>query len=65
MELWIPEDVLTFIDTDRRIATGQAVTCWFLFTVAVLKLCCYRTAKWSLLTTELDFKVMKENVVLL
>ena len=26
------------IVTDRRKATGQAVTCWFVFTVAVLKL---------------------------
>jgi succinate-acetate transporter protein len=26
-------------------ATGQAFTCWFLFTVVVLKVCCYRTSK--------------------
>jgi hypothetical protein len=26
-------------------ATGQAFACWFLFTVAVLKVYCYRTAE--------------------
>jgi len=51
--------------TDRRKATGQAVTCWFLFTVAVLKLCCYRTAKLCLPAVELDQNFMKGNVVLL
>jgi hypothetical protein len=59
------EDVLTCIVTYRRKATGQAVTCWFLFTLAVLKLFCYRTAKLRLPTVELDYKAMKGNVVLL
>jgi len=55
----IPEDVHTCIVTDRRKAIGQPVTCWFLFTVAVLALCCYRTAKLCLPAVELGFKKMK------
>ena len=65
MKMRILEDVLTCIFTDRRKATGQAVTYWFLFTAAVLKLCCYRTAKLYLPTVELNWKLMKGNVVLL
>ena len=64
MDLWFPEDVRKCIVTYRRKATGQPVTCWFLFTVAVLKQCCYRTAKLYLPAVELDYKLMKVNVVL-
>ena len=45
--------------------TGQTVTCWFLSTVAIIELCCYRTAKLYLPTVELDYKLMKRNFVLL
>jgi len=65
MGMRIPEDVRTCIFTDIRKATGQAFTGWFLFTVAVLKLCCYHTAKLRLPAVELDCKLMKGNVVLL
>ena len=58
------EDVLTCIVTDRRKAIGQAVTCWFLFTVAVLILCCYRTDKLYLPAVDLD-QNLKGNVALL
>ena len=61
----IPEDLRMCIVTDRRMATGQAVTCLFLFTVAVLILCCYRTAKLCLPTVEIGYMLMKGNVVLL
>jgi hypothetical protein len=58
-----PEDVLRCNVNDRRKATTQAVTCCFLFIVAVLKVCCYRTAKLYLHAGEIDYKVMKGNVV--
>jgi hypothetical protein len=47
---------MTCIVTDRRKATVQAVTSWFLFTAEDLNLCCYRTAKLCLPTVERDFK---------
>ena len=59
--MWILEDVLTCIVTDRRKGTGQTVKCWFLFTVAVLKMCCYCTAKLYLPAVEVDWKWMKGN----
>jgi hypothetical protein len=59
------EDILTCIATDRRMVTGQAVACWFVFTLAVIKLCCYRTFKLHLPAVEFDYKVMKGIVVLL
>jgi hypothetical protein len=59
------EERANVFDRDRRKATNQAVTCWFLLTVAVIKVCCYRTAKLHLLTVELDYRAMKWNVVLL
>jgi hypothetical protein len=39
--------------------------CRFLFTVAVLRVCCYRAAKLCLHTVELDYKVTKGIIVLL
>ena len=34
-----------------------------LYTVAIMKLCCYRIAKLRLLSVELDYNVMKGTVV--
>ena len=53
-----------FIVTNRRKATRHTLTFWLLFTVTVPKLCWYRTANIYVPTVEIDYNVMKGNVVL-